>query len=393
MILESFSIVFISCVLTCFLSIKFVKNNFKENLVVISLSTLFIASYITFAFNKVSIPIIFQILIFSFSIFMPMLSVILQYNNIIISRKILYLIMKFYYNAKEYQKALELLSKLVLVEGSNSKYLYLLGKCYIGVGDNINARDCFSCSIEVNSNDYKSYYQLGLLMDETNNKNAAISMYENALKIKPNFYEAWEALAICLTSKGLFKEAVEVYKKAVALYSDSFEMYYNIAMIESELGNFEEAIDAFENAGKIKPDLYMAHFNLGKLYSMKKEYDKAIEAFSKILNSTNYGGVGYYNLAVMYANKEEYQRAMTTLEYAMELDEKFIKEADHEYTFNPIRPMIEEYKKAKEKEKIEKLQKQNLMEQRFRIFKPKEELNLNDTDKIFDENVLIENHA
>lgn len=394
MILESFSIIFISCALTAFLSIKFVKKNFKENLLIISLSTLFMASYITFAFNKAFIPIIFQILIFCFSIFLPMVSVVLQYNDIIISRKILYIIMKFYYKSKDYNKALEIISKLVMKEGNNSKYLYILGKCYNGIGDSINARDCFSCAIEQDNTDYKSYYELGLLMDDTNNKNAAMNMYETALKIKPDFYEAWEALAICLTSKGLFKEAVEVYKKAVALYNDSFEMYYNIAMIESELGNFDSAIEAFEKAGSIKPDLYMAHFNLGKLYAMKKDYDKAIEAFTKILNSTNYGPVGYYNLAIMYANKEEYQRAMTTLEYAMELDEKFVKEAEREYSFNPIRAMIEEYRKAKEKEKLMRLQKQNLMEQRFRIFKPKEELVLESSEEeIFSENILIENHA
>lgn len=393
MILEKISIIFISCAMISFLSLKFVKKDLNTNLAIISLSTLFIASYITFAINKAYIPITFQILIFCFSIFLPTMAVVLQYNNIIISSKILYLVMKFYYKAKDYQKAIEIIGRLVLLEGNNSKYLYLLGKCYNGVGDNINARDCFSCSIEVNNNDYKSYYELGILMDETNNKNAAINMYENALKIKPDFYEAWEALAICLTSKGLFKEAVDVYKKAVSLYNDSFEMYYNIAMIESELGNFDSAIDAFEKAGNIKSDLYMAHFNLGKLYAMKKNYDKAIEAFTKILNSTSYGGVGYYNLAVMYANKEEYQRAMTTLEYAMELDEKFIKEADHEYSFNPIRQMIEEYKKAKEKEKILRMQKQNFMQQRFRIFKPKQELELEEEQDTFEKNILIENHA
>ena len=101
MILEGFSIIFISCVLIAFLSIKFVKNNFNENLAVISLSTLFMASYITFAINKVSIPTIFQILIFSFSIFLPIILVVLQYNNIIVSRKILYWIMKFYYKSKD----------------------------------------------------------------------------------------------------------------------------------------------------------------------------------------------------------------------------------------------------------------------------------------------------
>ena len=391
MFLENITFVFVSVFLVVFLVIKFIKNNLKGNLVLISLSVLSFTSYITFAIYKLYIPIIYQIVIFCFAIFIPMITILLQYNNIIISRKILYYIMKFKYNSKEYQKALELINKLVLLEGTSSNYLYLMGKCYNYLGDSLNARECFMSSIQIDDKDYKSIYELGLLMDNTNDKNSALEMYEKALKIKPDFYEAWEALGICLTSKGMFKEAVEVYKKAVALYHDSFEMYYNIGMIESELENFEEAIESFEKAGSIKPDLYMVHYNLGKLYAMKKDYDKAIEAYSKILNSTNYGGIGYYNLAIMYANKEEYQRAMTTLEYAMELDEKFLKEAEHEYSFNPFRSMIEDYKKSKEKEKIAKLQKQNLIKQRFRIFKPKEELEIK--QEFFEENVLMENHA
>jgi len=170
-------------------------------------------------------------------------------------------------------------------------------------------------------------------------------------------------------------------------------MYYNIGMIESELGNYDSAVEAFKKSGSIKPDLYMAHFNLGKLYSMRGKYDMAIEQYTKILNSTNYGPIGYYNLAIMYAKKEDYQRAMTSLEYAMELDERYIKESDTEYSFNHIRPMIEDYKKAKEKEKIANIQKHNFMSQRLRIFKLKEQLEEEETENNIESEVLLKNHA
>ena len=39
------------------------------------------------------------------------------------------------------------------------------------------------------------------------------------------------------------------------------------------------------------------------------------------------------------------------------------------------------------------LQKQNLMEQRYKIFKFKDELNLDTKNEVFEENLLIENHA
>lgn len=391
--IEKVTIVFVSLILMIFLSIKYIKRKNKENLVIVSFNSLFTSLYITFAIYDIYIPIILQISIFLFSILIPTIFVSLQYNNIILSRQILYYMMKFYYNTKDYKKTIRIIEKLANIDGSNTKYLYILGKCCKGLGDYINARDYFSLAVEYDKNDYKSYFELGLVFDETNKKDTAIVMYNSALSIKQDFYEAGEALAICLTSKGKFEYAVSVYKKMVKFHPNSFEMYYNIGMIESELGNYDSAVEAFKKSGSIKPDLYMAHFNLGKLYSMRGKYDMAIEQYTKILNSTNYGPIGYYNLAIMYAKKEDYQRAMTSLEYAMELDERYIKESDTEYSFNHIRPMIEDYKKAKEKEKIANIQKHNFMSQRLRIFKLKEQLEEEETENNIESEVLLKNHA
>lgn len=87
----------------------------------------------------------------------------------------------------------------------------------------------------------------------------------------------------------------------------------------------------------------------------------------------------------------------------MELDEKFLLEADREYVFNPIRPLIEEYKKTKEKEKLKQIQNHNYMGQRFRIFKSKEQLSeMNESENIEkvdnvdinkEEDILIQNQA
>lgn len=389
MILDRLVFIFVSLIFIILLSIRYIKRYAPENLIVIPFLALSLGLYICFAIYNVYIPIYFQIPIFIFSILIPMINIFLQYNNIVLSRKILYYIMKYEYKSRDYEKTIECIKKLVTLEGRKAEYLYLLGQCYKHTGDFINSRDCFALAVELDSNDYKSYYELGLVLDETNKKENAMVMFNNALRANPDFYEAKEALGICLTSQGKFEEAVLVYKDALKKHPESYEIYYNIAMIESELGKYDEAIGAFENAGRIKPDLYMAFYNLGKLYYSNKEYDKAIEAYSKMLNSTLYGPKAYYNLAIVYATKADFDRAMTTLEYAMELDEKYIKKADTEYIFNPFRSLIEDYKKAKEKEKIKQIQKHNFMEQRLRIFKPKEiEEN---TEYIETEN--IQNHA
>lgn len=388
MFFEKIVVVLLSLILMILLSIRYVRRYAPENIIIVPFMSLLLSIYIPFAIYKINIPLYLQILILVFDIIVPACCATLQYNNIILSRKILYYRMKYNYRMCEYTKTIDMIAKLVSLEGRRAEYLYILGQCYKHIGDFINSRDSFALAVELDSKDYKSYYELGLALDETNKKDSAIKMFNNALKIKPDFYEAQEALGICLTSKGEFEEAVKIYRKALRYHPDSYELYYNIAMIESELGNYEEAIQAFEEAGKIKGDLYTAFYNLGKLYYSENRYDEAIEAFSKILNSTTYGKKGYYNLAIVYSKKGEYEKAMATLEYCMELDSKYIEKADNEYIFNPFRNRIEEYKKAKERIKIKEFQKHNFMDQSFKIFKLKEKY-LEDDDEV----VEIKNHA
>lgn len=389
MFFEIIVVVSLSIILMTLLVVRYVRRYAPENIVIVPLIALFLSLYIPFAINNISIPLYLQILILIFDIIIPACCVTLQYNNIILSRKILYYKMKYNFKICEYTKTIDLISKLVSLEGRRAEYLYILGQCYKHIGDFINSRDSFALAIELDEKDYKSYYELGLALDETNKKDSAIVMFNNALKLKPDFYEAQEALGICLTSKGEFEEAVKIYRKALRYHPDSYELYYNIAMIESELGNYEEAIQAFEEAGKIKYDLYTAFYNLGKLYYSEGKYDEAIGAFTRILNSTTYGPKGYYNLAIVYSKKGEYDKAMSTLEYSMELDSKYIEKADSEYIFNPFRNRIEDYKKAKEKIKIKEFQKHNFMDQSFKIFKLKEKY-IEENDE---EVVEIKNHA
>ena len=211
-----------------------------------------------------------------------------------------------------------------------------------------------------------------MILDETNKKDTAIVMFNKCIKIKSDFYEAKEALGICYTSQGKFKEAVNVYKKALEKHPDSYEMYYNIAIIELEVGEYEEAKAAFKKAGEIKSDLYTAFYNLGNICHILGEYDEAIEAYKKMLNSGVYGPKAYYKIAVIYALKKEYEKSMASLEYAIELDPKYIKKVREEYAFVNMKNMIDKYLIDKEILENKEKQRRNYMKDRFKLFKKKE---------------------
>lgn len=373
MIVEKIITIIAELILVCILCYKLKKSNSKENLVIIPLCLISVGMYIFFVVSERYIPIYLQVSIFLFGFLLPLISTFLQYNNIMIKRKLLYYRMKYLYSLKEYEKVIKYIVKLVSIDGRTAEYLYILGMCYKNLDDYINARDSFALVIELDKNDYKSYYELGRILDETNKKETAIVMFNKAIKIKPDFYEAREALGICYTSQGKFKEAISVYKKALEKHPDSYEIYYNIAIIELELEEYEEAKAAFKKAGEIKNDLYTAFYNLGNICYLLGEYDEAIEAYRKMLNSGVYGPKAYYKIAVVYACKKEYEKALATLEYAIELDPKYVKKSRGEYAFENMRTMIDDYLIQKEVLENKEIEKKEYMKYKFKILRKYDE--------------------
>jgi tetratricopeptide (TPR) repeat protein len=378
MLFDKIIVVLLEIVFLTFFTKRFIKRYAPENVVLIGILSFFTSIYIYLAINNIYIPVYFQVIFFVIACVIPVSAIYLQYNNIILTRKILYYKMKLKYSNKEYNKTIEYIEKIISIEGRKAEYLYILGQCYKNLQDFINARDSFALAVELDKNDYKSYYELALVLDETNKKEVARVMFDKALKLKPDFYEAEEGLGICFTSQGKFREAINVYKNALKHHPNSYEFYYNIGMLELELREYEISKEAFKKAGEIKPDLYMAHYNLGKIYYLNGDYDDAIETYKKILNSTTYGPRGYYKIAQVYAAKKEYDKSMSSLEYAIELDPSYIKKIEDEFIFSNMTDMINDYLEARKKYKEIERQKHNYMREyisgKFGFFKKKEEV-------------------
>ncbi|MEG1705382.1 MAG: tetratricopeptide repeat protein [Clostridia bacterium] len=345
MVIEKVVTIVAMYVLNFLLAHKFIKRYAPENIVIIAISSFAFGSYLAFVVNNVYIPIMIQNLLFILMFGLPCIFVMLQYNDIILSRKILYYKMKLNMYVEEYEKAKKILFKLIDQIGRKADYYYLLGVCYKHLDDFVNSRDSFALAVELDKRNYLSYYELGCILDETNKKDTAIIMFNNALRIKPDFYEAAESLGITYTSQARYEEALKVYKNALEYHPQSFEIYYNIAMIELEIGDYDNAEKSFEKAANLKSKLYSAYYNIGCINYLKGDYVRAIEFFKLARSSTVYGGRAYYKLATVYAATREYEKSMSCLEYAFQIDSRYIKDAKEELIFENIKDRIISFEK------------------------------------------------
>lgn len=346
MVIEKVVTIVAIVALNFFLVNKFVKRYAPENIFIEALSSFAFGSYLVFTLSDIYIPKFIQIVLVIFMFFIPLIFVLLQYNNIILTRKILYYKMKWNMYMQDYEKSKNLLYKLIEQTGRKSQYYYYLGVCYKHLNDFVNSRDSFALAVELDKRDYLSYYELGCILDETNKKETAIIMFNNALRIKPDFYDAAESLGISYTSQARYEEALRVYKNALEYHPDSFELYYNIAMVELEIGDYDQSEKSFEKAANLKPKLYSAYYNIGTINYLKGDYAKAIEFFKLARSSTMYGGRAYYKLATVYAATNEYEKAMSCLEYAIQIEPKYLKEAKEELVFENIKNKILDYEEG-----------------------------------------------
>ncbi len=343
MVIEKVVTIVAIITLNFFLSHKFVKRYAPENVFTLAVSSFAFGSYLVFMINDVYIPEFIQIFLIISMFFIPLVFALLQYNNIILIKKILYYKMKWNMYLHDYEKAKILLYKLIEKVGRKSEYYYFLGVCYKNLNDFVNSRDSFALAVELDKRDYLSYYELGCILDETNKKETAIIMFNNSLRIKPDFYDAAESLGISYTSQARYDEALRVYKNALEYHPDSFELYYNIAMVELEVGDYNESEKSFEKAAKLKPKLHSAYYNIGIINYLKGDYTKAIEFFKLARSSTIYGGRAYYKLAIVYAASKQYEKAMGCLEYAVQIEPKYLYEAKEELVFENIKDKIIEF--------------------------------------------------
>jgi tetratricopeptide (TPR) repeat protein len=339
-VLEKSIVITIILILYFILIKRFVKRYAPENLIILSLLSLSFGIYLYCVFNNIYISEIYQIFLFTFMFFVPLLASLLQNRNVILKRAILYLRIKFEMYLSDYEEAKKLIIKMIEINGRKGNLYYLLGICYKKTNDFINARDSFALAVELDKRDYLSYYELGLILEETNKKDVAIIMFNNALRIKPDFYDAAENLGISFSSQGRFEEAIKVYTNALEYHPKSYELYYNIAMLEFEIGDYENSQINFLKAAENYPKLYSAYYNIGRINYLKGDYEKAIKFFKLARSSTIYGGRAYYDLAKVYASNKEYEKAMSCLEYALQIEERYLFQAKNELVFENMKDKI-----------------------------------------------------
>ena len=223
----------------------------------------------------------------------------------------------------------------------------MLAEVYEKEGGMRKAIDEYVIAVDLNKKDYDSYYKISYLLNELDKPNDAIVMLNNLLSKKPEYINATMLLGDILSSQERYKEALNIYTNALKYSPNNYDLYYNMGIVYTMLNDFQNAKICYEKAATINTLLYHAYYSLGQINLIEMELDEAEKYFTKCLDDKEQEPDSYYKLGKIYMLRGDHDNAVKFVNLAIELDNNYIKIANHEPIFIPVKskfqiPIIDE---------------------------------------------------
>ena len=125
---------------------------------------------------------------------------------------------QYYFDSKNFAKAIVDLKKSVDLDSTESTSLSLLGECYSSIGKNDSALYFYDKAVELNPNDSSVYYQRGTFYLITGKVSKAYDDFVYSIKLNPNYSIPHYSLGILeYTWLKKHEEGCAEMKKAIEL--------------------------------------------------------------------------------------------------------------------------------------------------------------------------------
>ncbi|MCI8519160.1 MAG: tetratricopeptide repeat protein [Clostridia bacterium] len=291
--------------------------------------------------------IFIKIIMYLISVVMPIIILLLEYKGKNFSEIIFSIIAKFYDITGNSKKNKELWLKLIDKYPDNYLAHVKLAEIYEKEGGMRKAIDEYVKAVDINKKDYDSYYKISFLLNELGKREDATVMLKNLLEKKPEYVQASMLLGDILCSQEMYKEALNVYNKGLKHSPNNYDLYYSMGIVYTMLNDFPNAKLCYEKAATINSLLTHAYYALGQINLIEMDLDEAERYFNKCLEDKEQEPDAYYKLGKIYMLRGDHDNAVHFINLAIELDNNYIRIANQEPIFIPIKskfkmPIIDE---------------------------------------------------
>ncbi|MEO5370374.1 MAG: tetratricopeptide repeat protein [Magnetococcus sp. DMHC-1] len=114
-------------------------------------------------------------------------------------------------------EGMDLLEKLYVEDTRDSKVCSILGMAYIQAREYARAVTVLTDAVALNPDNFNLNYRLGVALDNLERYPEAVEAFQLALKIRPNEPRVYRAMGFALEQMGAREQAVQLFKRATQL--------------------------------------------------------------------------------------------------------------------------------------------------------------------------------
>jgi len=187
----------------------------------------------------------------------------------------------FYYERKEYRKALELYDWATTLKPNFAEAWNNKGVSLVKLEKYEEAIACYDKAIKLKPDDAEAWYNKGADLGKLEKYEEAIACYDKAIKLKPNNVEAWYNKGVTIGKLEKYEEAIACYDEAIKLKPDNADAWNNKGTTLGKLKRWQEARQCYEEALRIAPNYVSAMKNLSEALLILGDIEGALKRLNE----------------------------------------------------------------------------------------------------------------
>ncbi len=185
----------------------------------------------------------------------------------------------YYYEKKDFTKALEYYNKAIQKNGKDFEYYTNRGSCYVKLGETTKAIDDFAKAIDLNPKNAYAYNNRGVLFQKIGDINNAVIDYQIACQIDSNYTEATNNLQ----KAKIIQSAIETSTNTNDYNPKKSQIFNDLGVKTAMNGDFENSILDFTKAILFDSLNIDAYKNRGNAYASIKKFEEAMFDYNNVL--------------------------------------------------------------------------------------------------------------
>src|SRR5579871_6538747 len=203
--------------------------------------------------------------------------------------------------------------------------------------------DCLKLILEQDPNNQEALYKICFWTDFTGRNEECIRLHQKIIDDYPYNELAWFNLAAAYQGLKLYEKAIDAYKYAIAIDEKFDYAYRNMGDAYIRLRKYKDAIEALEKVIELSRPEDVIYEAIAHCHDKLNNYAQARIYYRKASHLNSDDSKLYYKIACTYLNEENWVNAVKYLETAMRIHPN---QAEYNLAMGECKMQLGEYKDA-----------------------------------------------